>query len=293
MLTHIQDLLFKDMTFDDWQAGVTCKTVGSLNLYRMLPRGMDFFILLSSASALIGLRGQANYNAGNTYEDAFARWRMTACRDKTVSINFGAMIDDGILAENPEALQRVLSYATLQPISRTRYYGILDYYCDTASPVPAATESQVAIGVGLGSATEGGLHGINLARHPLFRHLVWQSRSSGKDCAETGNVDRHFCTSFSDATSLPEAATVVIKAVVRKLSKTIPNIAPSVEQVDTDRRIQSYGVDSLLAVELRNWIEKEFRAEVAVFETQGASTFATLGRVVAEKSRLEHVKWTI
>ncbi len=83
MLINTQDVLFNDMTFDDWQAGVTCKTVGSLNLHRMLPSGMDFFILLSSASALIGLRGQANYNAGNTYEDAFARWRMTACRDKT------------------------------------------------------------------------------------------------------------------------------------------------------------------------------------------------------------------
>ena len=31
-----------------------------------------------------------------------------------------------------------------------------------------------------------------------------------------------------------------------------------------------------LAVELRNWIMREFQAEVAVFETMGGSTFSSL-----------------
>lgn len=100
------DILFKDMTFDDWQAGVACKTSGSWNLHTVLPENMDFFILLSSASGLAGLRGQANYNAGNTYEDPFARYRVSYCGAKTISLNLGAMIDDGILANNPNTMQR-------------------------------------------------------------------------------------------------------------------------------------------------------------------------------------------
>ncbi|KAL8956037.1 MAG: hypothetical protein Q9193_006316 [Seirophora villosa] len=274
---------------------VNCKTIGSSNLHTVLPRGVNFFLLLSCASGLVGLRGQANYNAGNTYEDAFARWRTAACGDKTVSLNLGAMVDDGILAENPESLQRVLMYRTLAPITRSRYYGILDYYCDPETRVSTATESQMAIGIGVHSAKEdGGLHGTNLARHPLFRHLVHRSQSAGGgDYARAENDDRHFRALFSDSTSLPEAATVVIRAVIRKLAKTVPNVPASIEEVDTNRRIQSYGVDSVLAVELRNWIKKELKADIAVFETQGASTLATLGRVVAEKSTLGHAEWIL
>ena len=149
------------------------------------------------------------------------------------------------------------------------------------------------MGVSVGSATDGALQGMNLARHPLFRHLVYQSHSASKDFAGVENDDRYFRALYSEATSLPKAALVVIKAVAKKLAKTVPDIPQSVEEVDFNRRIQSYGVDSLLAVELRDWIKKDLKAEVAVFETQGASTFFTLGRVVAERSALEHKKWVL
>lgn len=31
--SHQQDVLFQDMTFEDWQGGVTCKTIGSSYLH--------------------------------------------------------------------------------------------------------------------------------------------------------------------------------------------------------------------------------------------------------------------
>lgn len=50
--------------------------------------------------------------------------------------------------------------------------------------------------------------------------------------------------------------------------------------MDAHRQIQSYGVDSLLAFELKNWIAKESLASMALFETQGGSTFFGSGNVV-------------
>ena len=286
------------MTFHNWQSGVACKTIGSCNLHTILPHGMDFFILLSSASGLAGLRGQANYNAGNTYQDAFARYRVATCGAKTISLNLGAMVDDGILAENPNALQRVLTYGVLHPITRSRFFGILDYYCDPKLACPTASESQMAIGIGTRAGKDGGLDGINLGRHPMFRHQVYESEVSAA-LANSGKTDqaqddeRYFRSLFSESTSLPEAANIIIGALVRKLAKTLPTLPQRIEDVDTSRPIQSYSVDSLLAVELRNWIKKELKAEVAIFETQGASTFATLGRLVAERSTLAHAGWSL
>ena len=279
------------MTFDNWQCGVNCKAIGSMNLHRILPSGMDFFILLSSASGLVGLRGQANYNGGNTFQDAFARYRASACGDKTVSLDLGAMVDDGMLAENPNALQRVLTYGVLHPITRARFYGILDYYCDSSNPILTTSECQMAIGVGYQSGKEDDLKAVDLDRYPLFRHLVYDSQSAAP--AKTEDDDGYYPSVFSESNSFLEAATTVIRAVVGKLARTLPTLSQRNEDIDTNRSIQSYGVDSLLAVELRNWIKKELLTDIAVFEIQGASTFETLGRAVAERSTLEHRNWKL
>ena len=68
----------------DWQDAANCKTIRYWNLHLILPRGMDFSVLLYSASVLAGIRSQANYNAGNAYEDALARYRV-AHVEKAVS----------------------------------------------------------------------------------------------------------------------------------------------------------------------------------------------------------------
>ncbi|KID86033.1 Beta-ketoacyl synthase [Metarhizium guizhouense ARSEF 977] len=58
------DCLFDDLEYDDWPIAVRCKTVGSWNLHAVLPSGLDFFILLSSASGLADIKGQTNYDCG-------------------------------------------------------------------------------------------------------------------------------------------------------------------------------------------------------------------------------------
>jgi aryl carrier-like protein len=45
------------------------------------------------------------------------------------------------------------------------------------------------------------------------------------------------------------------------------------------------GVDSLVAVELRNWFVRSIGADVAVFEIMGNSTIISLACDVAQKSR--------
>jgi hypothetical protein len=65
------------------------------------------------------------------------------------------------------------------------------------------------------------------------------------------------------------------------------------DAVDIHTPLHKYGVDSLLAVELRNWIMREFQAEVAVFETMGGSTFSSLGLLIAQRSGVKHPLWNV
>lgn len=52
------------MTPDQWTMSTKTKALGTWNLHCAAPRDMDFFVMLSSVSGIIGWRGQANYAAG-------------------------------------------------------------------------------------------------------------------------------------------------------------------------------------------------------------------------------------
>ena len=277
------------MEYDDWKSGSECKTIGSWNLHQILPTGMDFFVLLSSVSNIVGLQGQSNYNVGNSYMEALARYRV-AHGEKAVALDLGAMVDDGLLAENPERLRRVLTYGTLYPITRQTFFGILDYYCSPSTPLSTPRQSQVIIGIAHDRGV--GLEGLDLEKQPLLRHLLQERNMKAAFGRKEHEDGEDYRQSFSNANSLHDAGNVVIKALLKKLSKTLPSLENN-DLVDIHKPIQSSGVDSLLAVELRNWIAKEFRANVAVFETQGASTFSMLGMLVAGRSGLRHVEWTM
>ena len=273
------------MSFADWKVATECKTIGSWNLHTLLPKGLDFFIMLASASGVVGLRGQANYAAGNTYMDALARHRV-AHGEKAVSLDLGAMTDDGLLAEHVELLNRVLAYGALNAISRDQFFAILDYYCNPALPVLTSRQSQSIIGLGSGTATS--LDGIALMRQPVFSHLRQADNGAGAFASAGDEEQYDFQKLFAESTSLVEAGAVVSAALIKKLARSLSTLH---NDVDLQQPLHAYGVDSLLAVELRSWIAKEFRADVPVFEILGGSTFATVGVLVAGRSEVRHAGW--
>lgn len=66
---------------------------------------------------------------------------------------------------------------------------------------------------------------------------------------------------FLLAPSADRAGSVVVAGLVKKLVRTLS--VSSAEEIDIHKPLHSYGVDSLLSVELRNWFAKKFKAEVA------------------------------
>lgn len=56
--------------------------------------------------------------------------------------------------------------------------------------------------------------------------------------------------------------------------------------VDANTPLHQYWVDSLVAVELRDWFAKVLQAELGVFEILGGATLASVSQLVAKKSNL-------
>ncbi|KAK4172635.1 hypothetical protein QBC36DRAFT_196527, partial [Triangularia setosa] len=54
--------------------------------------------------------------------------------------------------------------------------------------------------------------------------------------------------------------------------------------IDPTQPLSVYGVDSLVAVELRNWLREALKVDMAVFEILGGSSYATIARDVVKRS---------
>ena len=131
--------------FEDFEAALRPKVQGSWNLHSHLPKGLDFFILLSSLNGILGSRGQSNYGAGNTYEDALAQYRISH-GEKAVSLDIGLIDSVGFVAERQELLNSQL-LTGLSAIEEWQLLAVLEYHCDPALPLPSPLESQVVVGI--------------------------------------------------------------------------------------------------------------------------------------------------
>ncbi|KAH7398510.1 hypothetical protein BKA66DRAFT_605570 [Pyrenochaeta sp. MPI-SDFR-AT-0127] len=283
----LRDALFENMSYEDWKTSVDPKVQGTWNLHNLLPKGMDFFILLSSIAGVLGNAGQANYAAGNTYMDGLARYRV-AQGERAVSLDLGAMLGHGVLAEDDVLRERLFKGGLLSGVSPALMFGLLDYYCDPDRGLLTQEASQVCIGVAPPSKLRNKVlddpsNHINL---PFYSHVV----NSGKGSQAEGgaeSVSAKNKAEFLAAESITKAGDVVSRALVGRLmgshSRSI-----DMSEVDFSRPLHDFGVDSLMAIELRAWFAKEFAASVPIFEILSEGSLETLGVSVALKSKLRN-----
>lgn len=74
----------------------------------MLPKDMDFFVMLSSLAGVMGHRGQGNYGAGNIFQDDFASFRRSQGLP-AMTIDIGYLLSVGFVAEHDEYVDHVKS----------------------------------------------------------------------------------------------------------------------------------------------------------------------------------------
>ncbi len=277
--------MFKNMPLESLNAALRPKVQGSWNLYQLLPKGMDFFVLSSSYAGIIGGLGQANYASGNTYQDALARHRV-AHGEKAVALDLGIVESVGMVSEHAEVDVWLQSGGHAR-MTETELHALLDYYCDPGLPIQPDLQSQVITSLELPST----LHAKNLVdlpwmSMPLFRHL-WQIRTTLKptglggpeDVADyAANVERR----LGSMESIDEASDMFCELIRAKLSRMLGIESGS---IDVGKPLHSYGVDSLTAIELRNWFAKAMASDVAVFEILGNGSMGALAEIAAEKSK--------
>ncbi|KAL8860211.1 MAG: hypothetical protein Q9178_003475 [Gyalolechia marmorata] len=276
----LQDAILENQTIESWHTSLAPKVKGTYNLHTIFP-DLDFFITLASIAGIIGSGGQANYAAGNTYMDALCRHR-AAGGQKSISLDLGWMADEGVVAESASLQTRLGDAEDMLPIFQAEFHALLDHYCDPDNH-PSNDDVQAIVG----HETPAGMREKGLKEPAWMQRrtfsILRQIGLGHKNASTRSEVNTDYGALLSAATSIEDAAKIVTEGVTNKLAKAL---RVDTESIDVKKPLHQYGVDSMLAVELRNWFAKMCKANVAVFDIVGAGSFEELGERVARRSEL-------
>jgi len=244
--------------------------------------------MLSSVAGVAGNIGQSNYAAGCTFQDALARHRIQHQQGAT-SIDLGVMRTIGIVAETERLHENFKKSGSLGQIEEDEFLALLTIYCDPERTNMPQTIGKSQIAMGLVTPVdllERNLEPAEVLQRPLFASF---SQARGTNQSNTQS-SVSAATLFNLAEDDEQRVAVVLEALARKLARAL-SIPP--EEIDVHKPLHAFGVDSLVAVELRNWIGKEFAADIAVFDIMRGRTVAAIGELITKMSQLKRTKKTV
>lgn len=294
----LRDVLFEKMTHDEYLQVIESKVQGAWNLHRALDGGdddndtsrkttvLDFFIAISSISATVGNRGQAAYAAANTFLDALVQHRR-ARHLPAVSLALAAVSDAGYLADSEGGAERAAEVL--------RNLGGDGAASATICEAEVLALLQAAITGETTSCAGHVITGVGITRHTSRKALPFWGQDAkfqtlvnnladvdaGLGGADGGSGDA--IPSLSPALTLAEAEDAVCRGLVVKIAQVLM-MEP--DELDVTRSLSHYPLDSLVAIEIRNFIARQYEASMQVLELLSSGSIQTLSSAVCKKSKL-------
>ncbi|KAL7922833.1 putative polyketide synthase [Trichoderma austrokoningii] len=282
----LRDVLFEKMTFEDYKAVVESKIAGAWNFHKALLRTpLQFFIVLSSVAGIVGNRGQAHYSAANTYLDALVQYRrrqgLTAA-----SIDLAAVEGVGYLAENGAKMSQVMRNLSDNTLGEAEVLALIE--SAMTGKVDSFCQGQVITGLGFDNASSMPFY----ASDAKFSHLREALLAASADAdISSGSESLSISQQLRKCKTVEEAQDIVTLGLRDKLGAILMLSEEVMAARQGNTSITAFGLDSLNAIELRNWIGKELQAHLQVLELLTSGRVADLAGLVLRKSRIEGI-WT-
>jgi len=262
----LHDGLFESMPLDRFNATVHPRVIGTLNLHEATKDcPLDFFELWSSWTVVFGTATQSNYLASNAFLDTFARYRRSQGLPCT-SLALSQVLGIGIVSYMPEYQQAMI---------RNGFYGndeeeFLQYCEKGILPTPAEAYEdpvfrydQQALGHLLVGIEPAGLKNVQ-QKYPLS-DMLWYHDPRFQNLLQATNV---LSSSGQDKKDTTAEDGSILDRIIGKISRLL---YMPVDEVDAEKAINNYGIDSMVAAELRNWFLTTFGKEVSMLKLLSAT----------------------
>lgn len=263
---YLRDSVFFNASLEDWQAINGPKIQAAWNIHNLLP-DLDFFIALASGANVVGNIGQSIYCQTSSFLDSFAQWRSRNGMP-TISISLPVVDDVGYVVQQGmrellvDKLGFYISIAQVHTIIKGAVIG----------PSSGLNYDSRTIAFVLHDSSDGKTHGLEERSRYLsaLRQKKWRKYKTLDN--QQGGID-------DQATTGEES---LLDALAGKVSSiTMMNR----EDVTPIRSLVEYGLDSLVSVELRNWIKREYRADLALTQIVGAANLQALADQIVTRQK--------
>ncbi|GAW22156.1 hypothetical protein ANO14919_116910 [Xylariales sp. No.14919] len=281
----LDDRVFAQMTIETWERVLRPKTIGSANLDKVFSKeDLDFFIMTSSFAAVGGHPGQSNYAAANMYMNGLAAHRRRRGLAGT-ALNIGVIYGLGFLRREKSHLYAGLEREGYPPISEHNLHHM--FLEAIASGRPSSNAHAHApdheqrhpfdITTGLRRYLRGSAHPLHWHIDPRFGHFALRS-SPDDGNGSAGAKSAEGAVSLQEALAGLEEKDAVADTIGAALAQKLQALLqfPDGVSIDRHKSLMDLGVDSLSAVEVRDWFYKSLGKDFAVMKIMNAPSIQRL-----------------
>ncbi|MBR7676563.1 SDR family NAD(P)-dependent oxidoreductase, partial [Streptomyces daliensis] len=247
---HLDDAPLAELDEDRMTAVMAPKITGAAVLDLLLrDRDCDLFLMYSSAAATIGNLHQTAYVAANLYLEALVRRRRREGR-AGLALAWGAIGDTGYVARNH--MGQALASVGLEPLAAREAL--------TAAAPLLATDAEVA-GILRCNWGRTAKTLVTSMSTPRLSGLVPESTDTGFDREELASTLAQMPT--EEAVDRVTGILAGVLADILRMDR---------DQLDPHRRLDVYGLDSLMATELLVTVNERFGVDIPPMELLRSST---------------------
>lgn len=303
MAMVLQDHPFLEMPHDSWKTATRPKVDGTWNLHKaLLQQNLDFFVIFGSISGSFGIAHQANYAAANTFQDAFVQYRHAQGLPASV-LNIGAMADVGYVSQN-QSVQDYFRAAGMPFLSEGDLFEALhlavkqqlpeDEIGSGATSPGFTSTSQLALGIRATKLMDDPSNRV-LWKHDrrvdIYRNIESSRIESGEGSGDEGEgvLTTLMKEVRSNASVLDKPET--LETLTHEIGINVYSfMLLPVEELDVSKSMMALGVDSLVVIEIRNWLSRTLEVETSTLEILNGGTIEILGRIVVQRLKEKYGK---
>jgi acyl transferase domain-containing protein/NAD(P)-dependent dehydrogenase (short-subunit alcohol dehydrogenase family)/acyl carrier protein len=259
----VQDRLVYNMEQKDIRQVFSPKINASWALHEAFLGQLEMFVLFSSYASIYGAKGQSNYAAANGFMDLLAAYRHQRNMN-CISINFGPWADVGMAAKlNSDNYFARVGIQSINPENGWKIFDMLFNYHAHQVIVCPTDWSLIDKLYPLG--------------HPTFLNdlLLDQAKNVVLENADQNNSE----SIEKRLLNAPDGHrnTLLQDFLKETLSSTTGIL---IHDIDMERRIVDYGVDSIISVEFKSKIEKALPLKLKLMDFLKGPTLVELSNIL-------------
>ena len=263
----LEDRLIDGLDRDAIDRVLQPKVAGALNLISAAGSiDLDYLLLYSSATTLLGNPGQCNYVAANGFVEGLAQQARRGGMP-ALAVAWGGIKDVGYLSRNIASNASLRKRFSSSLLAAANALDALDLLCDSAGRLSRGPASLAIARIDWTMARRE----LSVTRGPAFAGIV--PATSG----------RHSTSSLATletlrTMSLEQASEALLEIVVQEIASVLR--LPQ-KEIDRHRPLADIGMDSLMMLELRSTVEATLQVDLPIMSLANGITPLDVARRIA------------